>query len=72
MIRVRCHPRTIGLKYLQDIKLKLSKSKFNTIKFLAPVCKAGKTLHTEVVDFKIYDKNDIEKDYTMRIPVSCR
>ena len=72
MIKIRCHPYNIEFQYLQDIKFVPSKHVLETIRFLAPICKPGKTLHTEVVDFKTYDENNVEKDYTMRIPVSCR
>ena len=61
----------MGFKYMQEIKFVPSKHTLDTIQFLAPICKTGKILHTEVVDFKIYE-NKVEKDYTMRIPVSCR
>ena len=71
MIRIRCRPRKIGFKYLQDIEFNPSKNILDRIQFLAPICKTGKILHTEVVDFGIY-KNNVGKDYTMRIPVSCR
>ena len=56
---------------MQEIKFIPSKHILDRIQFLAPICKADKVLHTEVVDFKIYE-NNVGKDYTMRIPVSCR
>jgi len=71
MIRIRCRPRNIGFKYLEEIEFKPGKNILDRIMFSAPICKKDKVLYTEDVDFKIYE-NNVGKDYTMRIPVSCR
>ena len=72
MIRIRCYPNyRRGFKYLQEIKFIPSKSNLDRIMFLAPICKEDKRLHTEVVEFKIYENNKVT-DYIMRIPISCR
>ena len=65
LIKIRCHPNRMGFKYMQEIKFIPSKHILDLIKFLSTTCKEGKMLHTEGVDFKIYE-NNVGKDYTMR------
>jgi len=71
MIRIRCRPRNIRFKYLEEIKFIPDKNILDGIMFLAPICKEDKVLYTQDVDFKIYE-NNVGKNYRMRIPVSCR
>ena len=70
-----CQPlraKKLGFKYNKEIALNHVSSQYSMIVFKIPICKAGKSLVTKIVNFQVFENNSNKGiDSTMRIPYMC-